>query len=89
MVIIEVEKEFDRFEDLLGLHKWSEILRNPTEEEARCSSSVFYCRFGSARDAQKEGWKQIPIIDAWFEEGGWSPNNRRVTVSHFPAAFHD
>ncbi|KAI0291245.1 hypothetical protein BC826DRAFT_484215 [Russula brevipes] len=38
MVIVEVDRDFDRFESLLGMHAWSDFLLKPTREEEGKSS---------------------------------------------------
>ena len=55
MIIIEVLRSFDRWESLLGEHKWSEFLRSPSEEERGNVSQIFYCTLGTGRHVQKHG----------------------------------
>ncbi len=55
MVIIEVDRYFDRFDSLLGMHAWSSFLKNPTEEDMDKVSKVFYCHFNTSRLVQKQG----------------------------------
>ena len=55
MIILEIDREFDRFSDLLGLHPWSSFLRNPTDEEKTKVSKIFWCTFNNGRDVQKLG----------------------------------
>lgn len=55
MVILEIEKTYEHFDRLLGKHKWSEFLCNPTEEEQGRASQVYYCLYKSGREAQKDG----------------------------------
>ncbi len=59
MVIIEVHRAFDRFDDLLGLHAWSEFLMKPTEEEIDKSSKVFYCTYNTGRLVENNGPSHI------------------------------
>ena len=89
MVIIEVDSEFDRFNDLLGRHSWSNILLEPTEEQSDKSSEVFYCTLNTGRLVEKNGafsiscgvnvahpspgWKRKWIEEHWFK--GWKPDN--------------
>ena len=47
MIIVEVDREFERFELVLGMHSWSEFLLAPTEEEAGMSSEVFFCTYNT------------------------------------------
>ena len=49
MVVIEVNREFDRFHELLGQHVWSEFLMKPTKEHRGKSSTVFYSTFNTGR----------------------------------------
>jgi hypothetical protein len=59
MVVIAVDRDFDRFDDLLGLHTWSEVLLKPTREDLDKSSKVFWCRYNSDRLVQKHGMSTI------------------------------
>ena len=52
MVVIEVDHEFDRFPELLGLHVWSEFLTEPTSEQMDKSSMVFYSTYNTTRLAK-------------------------------------
>lgn len=49
MVVIAVDREFNRFHELLGLHTWSEFLMEPDEEQMDESSTVFYSTFNTSR----------------------------------------
>ncbi|KAH9018786.1 hypothetical protein EDB83DRAFT_2570317 [Lactarius deliciosus] len=75
MVIIEVDREFDRFHELLGVHAWSEFLTNPTEDQMDKSSTMFYSTYNSAR-LVKDGWKRVVIEEHWFQ--GWTPDNSTI-----------
>jgi len=55
MVIIEVDRFFERFDSLLGMHRWSSFLKNPTEEEKDKASKIFWCHYNSGRMVQKHG----------------------------------
>jgi hypothetical protein len=55
-VLLEVNRDYSHPERLLGEHRWREFLVNPTEEEARRSSTVFYSTYNAGRQAQKDGW---------------------------------
>ncbi|KAI0245856.1 hypothetical protein BJV78DRAFT_1158326 [Lactifluus subvellereus] len=72
-VIIEVDRRFDGFKDLLGMHLRSTFLLNPTQEESGMASKVFYCTYNSGRLVEMNGWKRVSIEEHWFQ--GWSPNN--------------
>lgn len=55
MVIIEVDRYFDRFDSLLGNHPWASFLKYPTEEEQDKASKIFWCHYNSGRQVQKNG----------------------------------
>jgi len=55
MVIIEVDRNFEHFDSLLGMHTWSSFLKNPTEEDKDKSSKVFWSKYNSGRSVQKDG----------------------------------
>lgn len=61
MVIIEVMREFDRWEALLGEHRWSEVFKNPRPENRDMVSQVFYCTYNTGRQVQKYGESNSPI----------------------------
>jgi hypothetical protein len=63
MVIIEVDREFERFDALLGMHSWSEFLLAPTEEEAGNSSKVFYCIYHNAEAVRNAGGWVAVLMD--------------------------
>ena len=64
MVIIEVDRDFETFDSLLGQHTWSKFLLKPTEEESDKASKVFWCLYNSGRLVQKNGvsrpWQSKP-----------------------------
>ena len=53
--MIEVDRDFDRFDGLLGLHTWSKFLSMPSEEEKDKSSKIFYCTYYTGRQVEKSG----------------------------------
>lgn len=55
MILLEVSKMFTQHERLLGEHRWSEILKDPDEEEENRVSKVFHSFYAKGRDAQKDG----------------------------------
>lgn len=55
MLIIEVLRDFKDWSRLLGLHRWSEFLRDPTGEERTCETKIFYCTLSHGREVQKHG----------------------------------
>lgn len=87
MVIIEVDREFERFDALLGMHSWSEFLLEPTEEEAGNSSKVFYCTYHSAEAVRGAGWNRVEIEDHWFQ--GWRLDNDQIKHPYPKATYCD
>ncbi|KAN0137854.1 hypothetical protein V8E53_004338 [Lactarius tabidus] len=69
MVVIEVHRDFDSFDRLLGLHTWSEFLQKPCKEQidkvSKCSVALL--------TQVVAGWKRVNIEDRWFN--GWTANN--------------
>ena len=55
MVVIEVDRDFESFDRLLGLHTWSEFLQNPSDEQLDKVSKVFYCTYNTGRLVEKHG----------------------------------
>lgn len=55
MVIIEVNRHYAHFDRILGEHRWSEFLQNPTKEENGRVTKVFYCTYNTGRIVQKNG----------------------------------
>ncbi|KIK87928.1 hypothetical protein PAXRUDRAFT_27412 [Paxillus rubicundulus Ve08.2h10] len=87
MVIIEVNRCYSDFDRILGEHRWSEFLQNPTEDEKERVTRVFYCTYSSGRIVQKNGWKRIDVEDAWFK--AWSPNNKCIKFPYPKTHFCD
>ncbi|KAF7977947.1 hypothetical protein HWV62_11802 [Athelia sp. TMB] len=73
MVIIEVKRDWDGFDRLLGEHKWDEFLRNPSPEEDTKLTQVFYCRWNT-------GWKRVDAQESWFKQ--FSPKNSLITFPY-------
>jgi hypothetical protein len=61
MVIVEIRRDYDGFAKVLGEHRWSEFLRDPSEEEVSKSTKVFYCRYTTGREVTKVGECQTPF----------------------------
>ncbi|KAF8711464.1 hypothetical protein AX14_013281 [Amanita brunnescens Koide BX004] len=78
-VIFAVDKTYPHPERLLGEHRWKEFLLNPDKSEAELKSQIFYCTYSTEREVQKDGWKEIPIQDDFFNRGG------RFTKVLYPA----
>ena len=55
MIIIEVDRYFERFESLLGMHSWAKFLKKPKPEDMDKASKIFYCVYNSGRLVQKNG----------------------------------
>jgi hypothetical protein len=53
--VIEVDRDFKRFDKLLGLHTWAEFLKRPSEEQLDKTSKVFYCTYITGRLVEKNG----------------------------------
>ena len=49
---LEVSKMFTEHEHLLGENRWSEMLKDPDEEEEKRVSRVFHSFYAKGRDAQ-------------------------------------
>jgi hypothetical protein len=65
MVIIEVDRDFDQFELLLGSHSWAKFLLRPSGEEQDKESKVFWCHYNSGRLVQKHGGSRISVSVGW------------------------
>jgi hypothetical protein len=61
MILLEINRAFENWDRLLGEHRWKEFLRKPTDEEEPRVSRIYYSRFKSGREAQKEG-KCVEIL---------------------------
>ncbi|KAF8972766.1 hypothetical protein BDZ97DRAFT_856108 [Flammula alnicola] len=81
MILLEVSKAFTDHGRLLGEHRWSEFLKDPTEEEKPRVTQVFHSFYAKGRDAQKDGWKAITISCKWFK--GWAPGKGKI-VQPYP-----
>ena len=62
MVVIEVDRDYDSFENLLGLHTWSEFLKKSNKEELDKVSKVFYCTYNTGRIVEKNGLSRIESL---------------------------
>lgn len=61
MVLLEIDKKYPHNRRLLGEHKWSEFLRNPSEEERERVSQIFHSLYTTGREAQKDGQRAQPF----------------------------
>ncbi|KAI0311921.1 hypothetical protein OF83DRAFT_1068041 [Amylostereum chailletii] len=66
MVLIEVDRDFEGFDRLLGAHAWSSFLKHPSAEESGMTSKIFFSTYRSGREVQKHGWKRVDIRNEWF-----------------------
>ncbi|KAH8110567.1 hypothetical protein DFH11DRAFT_1690809 [Phellopilus nigrolimitatus] len=89
MVIVEVEKSCpkDKINALLGLHKWSEFLRNPEPDQYDKESRVYYCRYKSGRQVQKNGWNRLDVWEDWFKD--FDPLNCAFNVPYPKTSYCD
>lgn len=89
MILLEVSRMFTDHGRLLGEHRWSETLTSANELEEFSATQVFHSFYTTGRDAQKDGWKAIPIPNVWFK--GWVPGNGYVVLcrSFFRGANYD
>ena len=56
MFLLEISKSYDKENKcLLGEHKWSQFLKDPTEEEKSSKTCVFYSIYPTCREAGKDG----------------------------------
>ncbi|VDB88942.1 unnamed protein product [Peniophora sp. CBMAI 1063] len=76
ILIIEVSRDFENWNGLLGKHQWSDFVMEPTTEERDKYSSIFYCTYNRGRDVQKAGWKRIDVQPGWYN--GWSAHNQKI-----------
>ena len=82
MVIIEVDRSFERFDSLLGMHIWSSFLKNPTDEEKDKASKVFWCHYNSGRLVEKNGepFPSSLIVLIWEHHHRVEAHQRRGTL---------
>jgi hypothetical protein len=62
MVVIEVDRDYESFENLLGLHTWSEFLQKPNKEQLDKVSKVFYCTYNTGRIVEKNGLSRVESL---------------------------
>ncbi|CAL1711707.1 unnamed protein product [Somion occarium] len=86
MVIIEIRCKFTNWDGLLGLHKWSQFLRDPGPDERQRESKIFYCVLPNGRQVQKEGWKKLDVKESWFLN--WDPANDPRIVFPYPSTSY-
>ena len=66
MVVIEVDRDFESFDQLLGMHTWSEFLQKPSEEQLDKVSKVFYCTYNTGRLVEKHGLSRSSLHSAYL-----------------------
>jgi len=64
-VIIEVNRDYPHFDRILGEHRWSEFLRNPSRDEKDRATQVFYCTYHTGRMVQKNGKLLHSLFSGW------------------------
>ncbi|KAF7301441.1 hypothetical protein MIND_00709400 [Mycena indigotica] len=72
-VIIEIARDFEFPERLLGEHRWAGFLKKPMGEEHTGKSAIFYSTYNSGRAVQKDGWRKVEVKDSWFR--AWRPQS--------------
>ncbi|KAL1738195.1 hypothetical protein HDZ31DRAFT_70273 [Schizophyllum fasciatum] len=83
MVLIEISIECQEIGSrLLGEHRWSEMLRKPSDDEKERTTQIFYSIYHTLREAQKDGWKQISVLSRWFDD--FRPINAIITHPYPP-----
>ena len=61
-IIIEVKKTCRDLHKLLGAHDWAKFLKNPTENDQKTVSKVFFCRFKSGAEVEGAGkWLTLGV----------------------------
>ncbi|RXW12643.1 hypothetical protein EST38_g13210 [Candolleomyces aberdarensis] len=70
-VIVEVDRQLN-LDNLLGEHRWENILKKPKKDEKRWISRVFFSIYKTTREAGKDGWKRIQVEPEWFTDRGWN-----------------
>ena len=66
MVVIEVDRDFENFDQLLGLHSWAEFLQKPSEEQLDKVSKVFYCTYNTGRLVERDGLSRSLLHSAYL-----------------------
>jgi len=74
MVIIEVDRDYPHFDRILGEHRWSEFLRNLSDDEKERVTQVFYCTYHTGRMVQKNS--KLPHflfsgLESWVRYVPW------------------
>lgn len=81
-VIIEVNREYQFFDRILGEHRWAEFLHKPSAEEKDRVTQVFYCTYHTGRMVQKYG--ESPRSNCGVGYIHISPN----ALTSAPRCFH-
>ncbi|KAF9474822.1 hypothetical protein BDN70DRAFT_295526 [Pholiota conissans] len=84
MILLEISKDFNDHGLLLGEHRWSDFLKNPTPEEENKVTQVFHSFYARGRDAQKDGWKVIAVNARWLYK--WVPGKGKI-VHPYPETY--
>ncbi|KJA17583.1 hypothetical protein HYPSUDRAFT_57626 [Hypholoma sublateritium FD-334 SS-4] len=70
MILLEISRDFEDHASLLGEHRWSEFLKDPTDQEKGRVTQVFHSFYARGREAQKD------VQSEWFED--WAPGTDRI-----------
>ncbi|KDR80823.1 hypothetical protein GALMADRAFT_241280 [Galerina marginata CBS 339.88] len=76
MILLEISKAYTDHGNFLGEHRWADMLKEPSDEEKQSVSQVFHSFYAKGRDAQKDGWKVLPVKNKWFKD--WAPGKGRI-----------
>ncbi|KAJ7731664.1 hypothetical protein B0H16DRAFT_1329220, partial [Mycena metata] len=61
-VLLEINREYAHPERLLGEHRWSDFLRNPSQQEAGRVSQIFYSVYNTGRSAHPTFLSPLPFL---------------------------
>ena len=76
--MVETRKDSVDLRRLLGEHRWSEVLRDLSENDKHEVSRIYQCKMSSSWDIDKSRWMRVYVEDAWFRR--WSPENDRCAI---------
>ena len=65
MILVEISKRFEHWGNILGEHRWRDILTNVPAAYARGSSKVYFSTTQTHRKCEKDGWKFRHLDDAF------------------------
>ncbi|KAJ2922813.1 hypothetical protein H1R20_g14286, partial [Candolleomyces eurysporus] len=85
-VILEVDREIS-LNNLLGEHRWKDILKKPKEDEKQRVSQVFYSIYKTTGEAWKDHWKRIQVESDWFTDRVWNLKERLFNHPYPPSLW--